>query len=62
MRSPALRAAPLPSAEVGADGTVLMAWPDCAARLAVLGNDIVFSKSDDGVTWTPPASDPARPR
>jgi hypothetical protein len=60
-RSPALRAAPLPSAEVGADGTVLMAWPDCAARPRCSGNDLLFSKSPDGVTWTPPARIPLGP-
>ena len=33
--SSAVRAAPFPSVEVGADGSVLMAWPDCApARTA----------------------------
>ncbi|HMI99114.1 MAG TPA: hypothetical protein VK488_04710 [Gaiellaceae bacterium] len=57
-RSRALRSAPLPSAEIGADGTVLLVWPDCAARPRCSGNDIVFSKSLDGVTWTPPARIP----
>jgi hypothetical protein len=60
-RSPALRAPPLPSAEVGADGTVLMAWPDCAARPRCSGNDLVLSKSSDGVTWTPPSRIPLGP-
>ena len=60
-RSPALRAAPLPSAEVGEDGTVLMTWPDCSARPRCFGNDLVFSKSPDGVTWTPTARIPLGP-
>jgi hypothetical protein len=60
-RSRALRSAPLPSAEVGADGTVLMAWPDCAARPRCSGNDLVFSKSSDGVTWKPPSRIPLGP-
>jgi hypothetical protein len=60
-RSPALRAAPLPSAEVGADGMVLTAWPDCAARPRCSGNDLVFSKSGNGVNWTPPAKIPLGP-
>src|SRR5207249_4353783 len=57
-RSRGLRSAPLPSAEIGADGAVLLAWPDCAARTRCSGNDLVFSKSVDGVTWTPPARIP----
>ena len=60
-RSPGLRAAPLPSTEVGADGTVLLAWPDCAVRPRCSGNDVVFSKSHDGVTWSPPARIPLGP-
>jgi hypothetical protein len=61
-RSPGLRAAPLPSAEIGADGTVLLAWPDCGARPVCLGNDIVFSKSQNGVDWMPPARIPLSTR
>jgi hypothetical protein len=75
-RSAGLRAAPLPSAEAGADGTVTLVWPDCGARAGCRENDLVFSKSFDGVVWTPPAviplgsgnhvipglaADPARP-
>jgi hypothetical protein len=59
--SPGLRAGPFPSAEVGADGTLLMAWPDCAARPGCSGNDLVLSTSRDGVTWTPPARIPLGP-
>ena len=73
---PGLRAAPLPSAEVGADGAVVLAWPDCSRRAGCGGNDIVVSRSTDGVTWSAPsrvplgsgshavpgiAADPARP-
>jgi hypothetical protein len=73
---PGLRAAPLPSAEVGADGAVVLAWPDCAARPGCGANEIVVSRSVDGVAWTKPvrvplgggshvvpgiAADPARP-
>jgi hypothetical protein len=54
--SSAVRAGPFPSAEVGADGSVLMAWPDCARRPNCSGNDLLFSKSTDGLTWTPPAT------
>ena len=74
--SSAVRAAPFPSVEVGADGSVMMAWPDCARRPKCSGNDLLFSKSTDGLTWAPPttiplgagdhiiaglAADPARP-
>ena len=40
----AVRAAPFPSVEVGADGSVMMAWPDCSARANCSGNDLLFSK------------------
>jgi hypothetical protein len=53
--SPGLRAAPLPSAEVGADGTVALVWPDCVRRGCSGENDLLFSKSSDGINWTPPA-------
>jgi len=59
--SSAVRAAPFPSVEVGADGSVLMAWPDCAGRANCSGNDLLFSKSTDGLTWTPPAAIPLGP-
>ncbi|HKB21065.1 MAG TPA: exo-alpha-sialidase [Gaiellaceae bacterium] len=54
----AVRAAPFPSVEVGADGAVLMAWPDCGVRPNCSGNDLLFSKSTDGLTWTSPAAIP----
>jgi hypothetical protein len=60
-RSRVLRSGPFPSAEVGADGTVLMAWPDCAAQPGCSGNDLVFSKSSDGVIWAPPTRIPLGP-
>jgi hypothetical protein len=59
--SSAVRAAPFPSVEVGADGSVLMAWPDCARRPNCSGNDVLFSKSADGLAWTPPAVIPLGP-
>ena len=60
-RSRDLRAAPLPSAEIGADGLVFLAWPDCAARPRCSGNDLFFSKSGNGINWTPPARIPLGP-
>jgi hypothetical protein len=47
-----LRTSPLPSAEVAADGTVYVAWEDCRFRARCSANDIVLSKSSDGVSWS----------
>jgi hypothetical protein len=52
------RAPPLPSAEVDAAGRITLAWPDCRFRPICRTDDIVFSQSTDGVTWTPPARVP----
>ena len=41
----------LPSAEVGSDGTVYVAWWDCSFRKNCSSNDIVMSSSMDGKTW-----------
>jgi hypothetical protein len=49
-----LRSAPLPSAEIGADGAIALVWPDCALRTGCSANDIMLSKSTDGLVWTPP--------
>jgi hypothetical protein len=46
-----LRTPPLPSAEVGADGAVYVAWSDCQRRPGCPGNDILVSRSADGITW-----------
>jgi hypothetical protein len=48
--TPGLRAPPLPSAEMDRDGTVYVAWPDCGA--ACERNDLVISRSADGVAWS----------
>jgi hypothetical protein len=53
-----LRTSPLPSAEIAADGTVYVAWEDCRFRKGCTSNDIVFSKSSDGVSWSDPARVP----
>jgi hypothetical protein len=50
--TPGLRAPPLPSAEVGGDGTVYLAWPDCGSSCA--RNDVVVASSGDGITWSAP--------
>jgi hypothetical protein len=51
---PGLRVGPLPSAEVGADGAVYVAWSDCAPRPGCPSNDILVARSSDGLTWGAP--------
>jgi hypothetical protein len=53
-----LRAPPVPSAEVAADGRVVVVWHDAAFRA---GTDVVLSSSLDGVAWTAPSRVPAVP-
>jgi len=53
-----LRTSPLPSAEIAADGKVFVAWEDCRFRKGCTSNDIVFSTSTDGVSWTDAARVP----
>jgi hypothetical protein len=36
----------------------MMAWPDCSLRPGCSTNDLLFSKSADGVTWSRPARIP----
>lgn len=49
-----MRAPSLPSAEVAADGTVYVVWSDCRFRAECGANDIVITRSRDGVTWSNP--------
>jgi len=56
-----LRTSPLPSAEVDGAGTVYVAWQDCRFRSGCSSNDIVFSKSSDGKTWSPVSRVPIDP-
>jgi hypothetical protein len=49
-----LRAPTLHSAEVDGGGTVYVAWADCRFRTSCSADDIVFTRSADGVSWTPP--------
>jgi hypothetical protein len=53
-----LRTSPLPSAEIAGDGTVYVAWEDCRFRTRCASNDIVLSKSVNGVAWSDPARIP----
>src|SRR6266487_639193 len=48
-----LRSGPLPSAEIDAAGKVYVVWQDCRFRRGCKSNDIVFSTSTDGVSWSP---------
>jgi hypothetical protein len=45
---------PLPSAEVKSPGPVVVVWPDCRFESGCSANDIVFSFSADGVSWSAP--------
>ena len=47
-----LRSGPLPSAEIDASGKVYVAWQDCRFRNGCKANDIVYSTSTNGTTWT----------
>jgi BNR repeat-like domain len=47
-----LRTSALPSAEIDAAGRTYVAWQDCRFRTNCTANDIVYSKSLDGVTWS----------
>jgi hypothetical protein len=47
-----LRTSPLPTAEIDGAGKVYVAWEDCRFRAGCSSNDIVFSTSPDGVTWS----------
>ena len=47
-----LRTSPLPSAEIDGAGTVYVAWEDCRFEPKCTANDIVLSRSADGVNWS----------
>jgi hypothetical protein len=47
-----LRSSPLPSAEVDGAGKVYVAWQDCRFEKGCKANDIVFSTSSDGTSWS----------
>jgi hypothetical protein len=54
-----LRAPPVPSAEVAADGRVFVVWHDGRSGGAT---EVLLSTSLDGATWSPPARIAAVPR
>lgn len=47
-----LRTEPLPSAEIDASGKVYVAWQDCRFIRGCSANDIVFSTTTNGTTWS----------
>nr|MBA2385366.1 exo-alpha-sialidase [Actinomycetota bacterium] len=48
------RAPPLIAADVDPAGRVLAVWQDCRFRGGCEGNDVVFSQSPDGRSWSQP--------
>ena len=56
-----LRTSPLPTAEIDGAGTVYVAWEDCRFVKSCAANDIVFSRSSDGVQWSDAARIPIDP-
>jgi len=47
-----LRTSPLPTAEISASGRAFVAWEDCRFEPKCSANDIVFSSSTDGLSWS----------
>jgi hypothetical protein len=47
-----LRTSALPTAEIDGAGKVYVGWQDCRFRKGCKANDIVFSTSTDGTTWS----------
>jgi hypothetical protein len=47
-----LRTSPLPTAEIDAAGKAYVAWEDCRFEPKCTANDIVFSTSTDGLSWS----------
>ncbi len=47
-----IRSGPLPSAAVDGTGTVWVVWEDCRFRTGCSTNDLVYSTSANGTTWS----------
>ncbi len=56
-----MRALPLPAAQMDASGKVYVVWADCRFRTNCSANDIVYSTSTDGTTWSAVTRVPADP-
>jgi hypothetical protein len=49
------RAPPVPAADVDGAGRIVAVWHDCRFHSDCQANDIVFTRSADGITWSEPA-------
>src|SRR3989440_4155972 len=47
-----IRSGPLPSAEISGDGKIFVVWEDCRFRSGCTTNDLVYTTSTNGSTWT----------
>jgi hypothetical protein len=56
-----IRASDLPQAEEDGAGKVYVSWEDCRFRAGCSSNDIVYSDSSDGTSWSPVARVPIDP-
>ena len=56
-----IRTSPLPSAEIDGAGNTYVAWQDCRFESSCSANDIVFSTSSNGKTWSAVKRVPANP-
>ncbi len=57
-----IRESPLPSADVGSDGSAYVTWHECDTRPRCNGNDVVLSVSRNGGAWSKPVALPTGPR
>src|ERR687888_115144 len=56
-----IRSGPLPSAEISGDGKIFLVWEDCRFRAGCSTNDLVYTTSTDGTSWTAVARIPTDP-
>jgi hypothetical protein len=56
-----IRSSPLPSAEIDKSGKVFVTWEDCRFRPNCSTNDLVYTTSSNGTTWTAVQRIPADP-
>jgi hypothetical protein len=56
-----IRSRALPSAEIDGAGKVFVAWEDCRFRVGCSTNDLVYTTSTNGTTWTAVQRIPADP-
>jgi hypothetical protein len=47
-----IRSGPLPSAEISGDGKIYLVWEDCRFRANCTTNDLVYTTSTNGSTWS----------